>query len=165
MNALSLHAATETVRELLDQIDENGELPEGFEQARAVVAAKSVAVAAYILETCKQADYLKAYAKELGDRAKTAERRAEWLRTYLRDHMAAAGILHIKDERGIIDATLSPGRDKSVEVFDAEQLPSGFMRTIPAKLEPDKTLIRAQIDKGEVVPGARVVARDRLTIR
>ena len=163
---LTLHQATEEVRGLLDQIDpETGELPEGFEQAREVVATKSLAVAAFILETDRQAGYLKTYAKELTDRAKTAERRAEWLRTYLREHMAAAGITKIKDDRGLIDASLSVGRDKSVDVFDSAQVPADYMREIPAKFEPDKTLIRKAIDDGFEVPGARLVVRDRLTIR
>lgn len=166
MNSITLHAATEQVREVLEQIDpESGEMPEGFGQARAIVAAKSVAVAAFVLETEKQAAYLKVYAKELTDRAKTAERRAEWLRTYLREHMASAGIAKVKDERGLFEATLAIGRDKSVEVFDAEQLPADYLREIPAKYEPDKTLIRAAIDKGFDVPGARLVSKDRLTIK
>lgn len=166
MNSITLHAATEQVRELLEQIDpDTGEMPEGFEQARAVVASKSLAVAAFILETNRQADYLKGYAKELMERAKTADRRAEWLRTYLREHMAAAGIAKIKDERGLFEATLAIGRDKSVEVFDAEQLPADYLREIPVKYEPDKTLIRSAIDKGFDVPGARLVSKDRLTIK
>lgn len=163
---ITLHAATEQVRSLLDQIDpETGELPAEYEQARAVVATKATAVAAYILETDRQADYLKAYAKEVLERAKTAERRAEWLKTYLREHMAAAGITKISDERGLFSATLSPGRDKSVDVFDAAQLPADYLREIPAKYEPDKTLIRKAIDAGYEVPGARLVANDRLTIK
>lgn len=163
---LTLHAATEQVRELLDQIDpETGELPAELDQARAIVAAKSVAVAAYIVETERQAGYLKDYAKEVAQRAKTAERRADWLRTYLQDHMAALGIVEIKDERGLFKATLSVGRDKSVDVFDAAQLPADYLREIPAKTEPDKTLIAAALKDGFDVPGARIVSRDRLTIK
>ena len=163
---ITLHQATEEVRAMLEQIDpDTGELPVGFEHAREVVATKSLAVAAWILETDRQAGYLKGYAQELIHRADAAKRRSEWLRTYLREHMAAAGITKIKDDRGLIDASLSVGRDKSVEIFDAAQLPADYMREIPAKFEPDKTLIRKAIDDGFEVPGARVVSRDRLTIR
>lgn len=163
---ITLYSATEALRGLLDQIDpETGELPEGYEQARAIVATKSVAVAAYVIETEKQADYLKAHAKEVTERVKTAEKRAAWLRQYLASHMAAAGITLIKDERGLFSAKLEVGRDQSVEVFDAEQLPSDYLREIPAKHEPDKTLIKKAIADGFDVPGARIVARDRLTIK
>lgn len=163
---ITLHAATDQVRELLDQIDiETGELPAEYEQARAVVATKASAVAAYVLETTKQAEYLKDYAKELNDRAKTAERRTAWLRQYLSSHMAAAGITKIGDERGLFSATLDVGRDKAVEVFDEAQLPADYMREIPARHEADKSLIGKAIKDGFNVPGARIVARDRLTIK
>ena len=80
---VTLYQAAEALRGLLDQIDpEDGTLPEGFEDARAIVATKATAVAAYVLETERQADYLKAHAKEVTERAKTAEKRAAWLRHY-----------------------------------------------------------------------------------
>ena len=163
---LTLHAATEQVRELLDQMDETtGELPEGFEQARAIVATKATAVAAYVLETERQADYLKTYSKEVADRARTAEKRAAWWRQHLMSHMAACGITKISDERGIFNATLDFGRDKAVEVFDEAQLPADYLREIPARQEAGKSLIKKAIGDGFDVPGARIVARDRLTIR
>ncbi|MDO9313362.1 MAG: siphovirus Gp157 family protein [Burkholderiaceae bacterium] len=163
---ISLFKAAEALRGLLDQIDETtGEMPEGFEDARALVSTKAVAVTAYILENGKQAEYLKEAAKELMDRARTAEKRNAWLRQYLASHMAGAGITKIADERGLFSATLDVGRDKAVEVFDAAQLPDDYMRLIPAKVEPDKSLIAQAIKDGFDVPGARVVARDRLTIR
>ena len=163
---LTLHAASEQVRELLDQIDtETGEIPEGFDQARTIVATKATAVAAYIVETGRQAEYLKDYAKEVNERARTAERRVTWLKQYLMSHMSACGITKISDERGIFSATLDVGRDKAVEVFDEAQLPSDYLREIPARQEADKSLIGKAIKDGFDVPGARIVARDRLTIR
>lgn len=163
---ISLYEATEHVRELLDQIDpETGELPPEYEQARAVVATKAVAVTAYILETGKQAEYLKACAKDLTDRARSGERRVAWLRQYLMTHMAAAGITKISDERGLFSATLERERDKSVEVFDETQLPDDYMREIPARREPDKVLIGRAFKDDFDVPGSRIVARDRLTIK
>lgn len=163
---ITLFAATAALRDLLDQIDpESGEMPEGFEDARALVETKGVGVAAYIIENGKQAEYLKEAAKEFTDRARAAEKRNAWLKQYLMTHMSAFGITKIADERGLFSATLERERDKAVEVFDAAQIPSDYMREIPAKLEPDKALIGKAIKDGFEVPGARVVARDRLTIR
>lgn len=162
---LTLHAAVEQVRQLLDQIDpDTGEVPDGFEQARAVVATKAQAVTAYVLENDKQADMVEAYAKELMARVKAARSRSSWLRTYLQSHMSALGITEIKDERGLFKATLSVGRDEAIEVFDQAQLPADYLREIPAKHEPDKTLIKKAIKEGFDVPGAKLVKRDRLTI-
>lgn len=163
---ITLHAATEQVRELLDRIDpETGELPEGFEQARAIVATKSVAVAAYMLESERQADMVEGYAKDLLDRVRAARKRADWLRQYLSSHMAACGITEIKDERGLFKATLAVGRDESVEVFDVGQVPQDYLREIPAKHEPDKALIKRAIKDGFEVPGAKLVKKDRLAVR
>jgi hypothetical protein len=166
MGALTLHAAADEVRALLDQVDpETGELPEGFEQARAIVATKATAVAAYLIESDRQADAVESYAKELQQRVRTARRRGEWLRGYLGSHMAACGVLRLKDERGVFEAVLSPGRDEAVDVFEPDLLPAEYMREIPAKHEPDKALIKRAIGDGFDVPGARIVKRDRLTIK
>lgn len=162
---ITLHAATEQVRELLDQIDpETGELPEGYDNARALVEQKATAVVAYALESEKQADMVEDYAKELLSRAKSQRNRVTWLRRYLCEHMAALGITEIKDERGLFKATLAVGRDEAVEVFDAEQVPADFVRVV-TKTEPDKTAIKAAIKAGTEVAGAKLVKRDRLTIK
>ena len=162
---ITLHAATETVRELLDQIDpETGELPEGYEHARELVQTKATAVVAYLLESDRQTDMVEQYAKELLARAKSERNRGVWLRRYLAEHMAALGITEIKDERGVFKASLSVGRDEAVEVFDAEQVPADFVRTV-TKTEPDKTAIKNAIKSGLEVAGAKLVKRDRLTIR
>jgi hypothetical protein len=164
--SITLHQATEQVRALLDQIDpETGELPEGFESARALVATKATAVAAYILESERQAVAATEYVKELSARIKTAERRAEFLREYLEAHMLQAGITEIKDERGIFSAKLQIERDASVNIFDEDKLPADCLREIPAKQQPDKALIKKAIEDGREVPGARIVKKNRLTIR
>lgn len=163
---ITLHQATEQVRELLDQIDpETGELPEGYEDARAIVMHKAVAVTAYLLEQDRGIASAKEYVKEMSAKVKAAEKRQDWLRRYLQEHMAAAGITEIADERGLFKASLAQGRDEAVEVFDEAQLPQDYLREIPAKFEADKTLIKKAIKDGFEVPGARLVKRDRLTIK
>jgi hypothetical protein len=163
---ISLYHAAANVRELLDQIDpETGELPEGFEQARAIVATKAQGVAAFILENEAQANMVEAHAKALMDRVKTARKRSEWLKEYLRSHMEACGVLSIKSDCGTFAVKLEKERDESVEVFDALQVPQDYMREIPAKSEPDKTLIKRAIKDGFEVPGAKLVKKDRLTLK
>lgn len=163
---ITLHAAAEELRELLDQIDpETGESPEGFESARAVVERKAVATVAYLLGSAKHADMVEDYAKELLARVKSERKRIDWLRGYLAAHMKATGITKITDERGIFSAKLDVDRDKSVDVFDAKQLPDDYLREIPAKSEPDKRLIASALDDGFDVPGARYVYKDRLTTK
>ncbi len=163
---ITLYQAADSVRDLLDQIDpETGELPEGFEQARALVATKAQACAAFILDNEAQADMVEQHAKSLLDRVKTARKRSQWLRQYLSSHMAAAGVMSIKSDDGTFTAKLDLGRDESVDVWDAAQVPADYMREIPAKYEPDKTLIKRALKDGHDVPGAKLTAKDRLTLK
>lgn len=162
---ITLYQAAQEVRELLEQIDpETGEMPEGFEQARAIVATRAQAVAAFILENNAQADMVEAHAKALLDRVKTARKRTDWLKEYLRSHMAAAGVLSIKSDDGTFSAKLEIGRDESVEIYEPESIPEDYMREV-VKVEPDKALIKKAIKDKFTVPGARIVAKDRLTIK
>jgi hypothetical protein len=166
MNDITLYRAANEVRELLEQIDpETGELPEGFTEARDLVASKAQAVAAFILQNDAQAMMVEAHAKALLDRVKAAKKRSDWLREYLRTHMAACGIREIASDDGTFKASLAIGRDESVEVFDAAQLPKDYLREIPAKTEPDKVLIKQALKDKFDVPGARLVAKDRLTLK
>lgn len=163
---ITLYSAAASVRELLEQIDpETGECPEGFEQARALVATKAQACAAFVLENDAQAEMVELHAKSLLDRVRTARKRSQWLRQYLSSHMAAAGVMSIKSDDGTFSAKLEIGRDESVDVWDVAQIPADYMREITAKTEPDKTLIKKAIKDGFEVPGAKLIAKDRLTIR
>jgi hypothetical protein len=163
---VTLYQASASVRDMLDQIDpETGEMPEGFDQARAIVATKAQAVAAFVLDTEAQADMVEQHAKRLMDAARSARKRTEWLRQYLQSHMTACGITEIKSDDGTFKASLSIGRDESVEIFDAAQLPQDYLREIPAKYEPDKKLIAKAIKDGYDVPGARLNRKDRLTLK
>lgn len=166
MNNITLYSAAETVRHLMEQIDpETGELPEGFEQAREIVAGKAQACAAFILSNNAEADMVEAHAKALLDRVKQARKRSDWLKQYIQGHMTACGITEIKSDDRTFSATLAMGRDESVDVFDEAQLPADYMREIPATSAPDKTLIKKAMKDGFDVPGARLVKRDRLTIK
>jgi hypothetical protein len=164
---ITLYKAAETVRHLLEQIDpETGELPEGFEQSRAIVATKAQAVAAFILSNEAEADMVETHAKELLNRVKTARKRSDWLKQYLHSHMSACGITEIKSEDGTFKASLSIGRDESVEIFDSSMLPNDYWTDPkPPEPSPDKTLIKKAIKDGFDVPGARLIKKDRLTIK
>lgn len=163
---ITLYKAAEELQDILNSLDpETGEIPESLDDARALVAQKAVNVVAYLKDTDSKADYLMAAAKELQDRAKKQKKRNEWLRQYLAFHMRQTGITHIKDESGMFEARIEIERDQSVDVFDAEQIPDEYMRTIPETQEPNKALIASDLKIGIEVPGARIIKKDRLTIK
>lgn len=157
-------------QELLQTLDESfdpetGELLPAFEEKRALFGAKAGHVAAYILTVEAEAEKAKAALQRIKKLADAAQRRADALRRYLAENMAATGVREIKAQDASFKATLYPARDESVEVFDAAQVPGDYLREIPAKHEPDKALIKKALKDGFDVPGARLVAKDRLTIR
>lgn len=163
---ITLYKAAEELQDILNSMDpETGEIPESMDDARALVAQKAVSVVAYLKDTDSKAEYLMAAAKDLQDRAKNQKKRNEWLRQYLAYHMKQTGITHIKDESGMFEAKIEIERDQSVDVFDAEQIPDEYMRTIPEAQEPNKALIASDLKLGIDVPGARVIKKDRLTIK
>lgn len=162
---ITLYAAAEIVRSLLEQIDENtGELPEGFGSTRTLVAEKAQACAAFYLSNNAEADMVESHAKALLERVKTARKRSNWLKQYLQVHMTACGISEIKADDGTFRATLAIGRDEAVDIFDEAQLTADYMRE-KISITPDKTEIAKAIKEGIDVPGAMLVWRDRLTIK
>lgn len=164
MSKVTLYALSDSMIDLLDQVDpETGELPEEFGSVRALVEDKAAAVAAYIANTDQHVAGMKAALKSAQARVGQAEKRADRLRAYLADCMARTGIKTIEAADGLLRVRLYPGRDESVEVYDAALLPAELIRRKVSE-EPDKTAIKKAIKEGRDVQGARIVARDRLTI-
>ncbi len=165
MSNITLHEAVEQVRHLLDHIDpETGAIPQDFDDARALVKRRAVEVTAYILGAERQADYKADYAAELTKRAAALRKRAVWIRQYLADHMRAAGIERIADERGLFSATLQHERDVAVEIDPGAEFPDELCNPPPPP-QPSKSRIRYAIESGQPVQGARLVRRDRLVIK
>lgn len=166
MMNITLYKAAEELQALLDDIDpETGEIVGDLQSARDLVASKAVATVAYLKDTDAKVAYLRAAAKDLEARAKAQEKRNAWLRQYLAANMAATGITHIKDDTGLFEAKLERERDLSVDVFEPDLVPEEYTRTKPAEQEPDKKLIKSALDSGIDVPGARIIKKDRLTIK
>lgn len=95
------------------------------------------------------ADVLKEKAKGILDRAKRAERDAEWLRALVASSMMLRGVKKL--ETAQIAATVTT--TKSVEIEDMRALPGSFIRVKTVE-EPDKVAIGNAIKAGQAVPGA-----------
>ncbi len=163
---VTLYQAANDLRDLLDQVDpETGEIVEGVDSARDIVARKATSVAAYILDTDKQAAMVKAAGEELIARAWLQEKRNKRLREYLLFHMVELGMHEIKDKAGLFSAKVDLGRDASVDVFDEKQLPTDYLTVVPETATPDKKKLLSELKEGVDIPGARLVRRDRLTLK
>lgn len=129
-----------------------------------LVQRNPIGTCAYVLNTLGHADMIDAHIKIMQAKKSAMLRNAERAKEALKVVMQATGATLIKSNDGLFQAKLYPERDESVDVFDALQLPADYTREIPAKYEPDKTLIKKAIHDGFDVPGARIVKRDRLSL-
>ena len=90
---------------------------------------------------------------------------AAGLRKYLLDNMLATGITKIECPLFSIATQKNP---VAVDVFDSLLLPEKYMKTPepkPPVAAPDKAAIKAAIQLGQEVPGARLVQSVRLVVK
>lgn len=109
-------------------------------------------------------DTLKAYKQEIDDRIKREQKDQERLKDYLLAAMSVAGVEKIKSDDGLLLVTRYPNRDESVEIDDGVIFPESLCNA-PKPPEPSKTKIKAAILAGDPVIGARIIYKDRLTIK
>ena len=145
-----------------------------FDKLHAIEATflnKGVAVTAVIKTlqnqmlglAAQQANLIEQYSAGIQRLAKQEAR----LHDYLRDAMKATGISNIKSDDGLLEATLYLDRDESIELDEGAQFAESLLnpQKPPPPRTPSKTLIKAAILAGEAVNGARIVRKDRLTIK
>jgi hypothetical protein len=108
------------------------------------------------------AEARKAEADRLRDRAKTAERHADWLRARLLTHMQATGRERIETSRFTLTIRQNP---PSVTVLDASAVPHEFERT-KIEIQTDRRAILEHFKTtGEIVAGVLITRGERLEIR
>ncbi len=166
MSTLTLFEAANELAPLLDQIDEDGVISPELEAALSKFENKGQAVVAYILNMEANAEMILSASKAMAARAGPLQKRADSLRAYLMVNMKITGMTHIKALDGSFEAKLQLERDASVDVFDIDQVPRDYFIDPPKPaLVVSKTLIRKAMEDGFEVPGARIVKKDRLTIK
>lgn len=98
-------------------------------------------------------------SQRLAAKARTAERRIDYLKSRYKEIMLAH---NLKKVRGNV-YTLSLRKSESVDAPDVWALPEEYRRQ--ADPEPDKKAIKAALDEGREVPGARLIVKESLQIR
>jgi len=161
---MNLYQLTADLQLALDDAfdPETGEALPLFEERRALWGSKATGVAAYILNVEADAAQCKQAIERIKTLQAATERKAEWLRDYLATNMLVSGINEIKGQG--FSAKLYIGRDKAVEIDEGAVFPPELCGK-PKPPPPSKTLIKAAIERGEPVAGARIVRRDRLTLK
>lgn len=103
---------------------------------------------------------IKARASDMNARAARYGAKSDTMKRIMLSLMEAAGQRKIE----LVEATLSINKGRAkVEVYDIDALPQGTYKT---ERVADKKAILAQIDAGEVIPGAeKITGDDSLTVR
>jgi len=129
------------------------------------LATKAQGITHIAREAVKYNDLIDAEIERLRALKVHREKLAAGLRKYLLDNMERAGISKIDCPLFSISIRHNP---PAVEVLDSAALPSAYWRTpepkppVPA---PDKAAIKAALQAGKDVPGARLVQGLTLTIK
>ena len=165
MTAITLFDAAQQVRQHLGEIDQDtGELSLAYADSLDLFREKGGACVAYDIDESATIKAMKEVLARATEHVKAREARHERFRAYMADCMRATGTSKLTSPDGLATATLYPDRDVSVEIDEVAVFPPELCNA-PKPPSPSKTLIKAAIERGEPIVGARLVKRDRLTIK
>lgn len=124
---------------------------------------KAVNVAMFFRNLEVTAEAIKQAEKEMADRRKAIERKADAIKLYLKENMQRCGITKIESPYFALTLRKNP---PSVVIDDAGAIANEFyiFPEAPAPY-PDKKAIAEQIKAGNVVEGAHLEQAERLDIK
>lgn len=142
----------EILNVLSKNIDENGEITDaGLDALTALEMAKSEkieSVALWIKDLTAENEAMKAEIETFRARLKTNEGKIDTLKAWL---TTATDGVRFSTPR----CQVSFRSSTAVEILDMDKIPEGFTR-IKTEISPDKTKIKAVLQSGGMVEGARL---------
>lgn len=143
--------------------DDTGEImfePTDLERLEADRGAKLEACAIYAKNLQAEIEAFKAESERLQARLKARQRKLERMQQYVLSSMLYMGDTSFETPR----VALRTRKSVFVDVYEPDKLPVEYMRH-KVTASPDKAAIKADIQAGEVVPGAELVERISLAIK
>ena len=161
---ITLYECAADVKAVLDAyFDDETERQDTIEAVIGQFENKAQSVAAYYLNMAAQGDLLEAHIKAMQAKLQTVREREARLKDYLATNMKAAGILKIEADNGSFTAKLVKN-PPCVDIWDESQIPDDMMRQ-KITFEPNKTAIKAAIQEGRDIPGAKLEQAESLRIK
>lgn len=117
-------------------------------------------VACFIKNLESDIDALKAEEKNLAERRKVKENKAERLRKYLAENLQNAGYQKFESPR----CMLSFRKSKQVSIEQGAVLPEQYI-TVKTTEQPDKKAIMDALKSGEIIDGCSIVENSNLQIK
>jgi hypothetical protein len=160
MSDITLYAATDEIRTLLDTLEgledesltteEKEYLATQMQTAVAATVKKADSIIAVLQTLDARANAAKAEAKRLSEHAKRQERNAEKLQSYVIRCMEQAGLKKLDANLGTLSLR---NRPNSVVITDESVLPAQFVRLVQTTA-PDKKALKEALESGAEIPGA-----------
>lgn len=166
MTNISLYQAAANVQQKIALCaDEDGVLDtDAIARIEGTFQERAVAVIAVYKGKGHSIETLQAYRVEIDNQIHREQLNRDRLHDYLKSAMIMTGTEKIKSDDGLLTATMYRDRDESVELEVDAEFPAELCND-PKPPGPSKTKIKAAILAGEAVAGAKIVRRDRLTIK
>jgi hypothetical protein len=157
-----LAAEARALRERLTDLElDDQTIADTLEGETGELTTRATNIVAVAMELDASAAAIKEAEQRMAARRKAIEHRAERLRAFVRDAMSLASIKEIRCPYFVARLAENP---PSVVVDRDDQVPAEFLRT-KTTTEPDRVAIKAALQAGQDVPGARLVRTIGLRVR
>ncbi len=151
------------VSRLMDMQDDQIVIADTIEAESYPLEVKAQNVAYAIKNLDATATAIKSAESEMSARRKAIENRSLHLREYAKTCMEIAGVTKIDCPHFALSIKNNPA---SVDIFEPALIPAEFMRQAEAPPPaPDKVAIKAVLQRGVEIPGAKLVQATRLDIK
>jgi hypothetical protein len=148
---------------LLESDFDEQTIADTLESVSGDLTAKAVNVAMFIKNIDATAEAIKQAEKEMAERRKALEKKAESIRDYLKYNMQACNMTKIECPYFALTLKKNP---PAVVVDDVDAIPNNlFVCPEPPLPFPDKKAIAQLLKEGVEVPGAHLEQSERLEIK
>lgn len=160
MDAYTLYDLSQEAAEILDLV-KNGtfseeDIKDTLEAAQRDVKKGVRDLAGVVKELDPQIDVLDQHIKSLQGRKKVLEERQSKLKSIIGTVMHSSGVKDV--QTNFFTVLCKPGTE-SVDITDKNAIPVKFVKTKTTETQ-DKKAIKAALNNGEDVPGAKLVKTD-----
>ena len=157
---MKLYDIAAALRDAIQIDEETGELLPGCEERLTALeldrVAKLVDLACIIEDREAEEAAHREEARKQTEKARVVKAQAEWLKKYVSSNMEPG------EKVGDSRKTLRCGESKALELDENADIPAEYM--VP-KFSPDKKAIKAAIEAGVAVSGARIVTNKHVVIK
>lgn len=159
---MTIYEIDSAIERILMQTDENGELPEeAIEELMQLNEDRETKIenaACLVLDLQADAKKIKEQEAALKQRRDSLEKRADRIKLFLE---------HVTEGRAFASprVTIRYTKSTAVEIDDSFWAAPAEMFIRKKQPEADKTAIKAALKDGAIIPGARLVYKENMTIK